>query len=86
MEKPSALNSPCRKLFVFVKSTSEMVVSLGVEGELKMESTSFQSENTLVGIYDSVDLFTIGFVKEKKNGRRVTLARGYRRTFNWWWW
>lgn len=55
-----------KKTFVFVKSTSEKVVSLEVEGELKVESTSFQSENTLVGIYDSVDLFTIGFVKEKK--------------------
>lgn len=37
-----------------------------MEGELKMEITSFQSENTLVEIYDSVDLFTIGFVKERK--------------------
>ncbi len=40
-----------------------------------MESTSFQSENTLVGIYDSVDLFTIGFVKEKKKMGEGSLSQ-----------
>ncbi|EKO31905.1 flagellar motor switch protein FliN [Leptospira santarosai str. MOR084] len=45
MEKPRALNSPWRKLFVFVKSISEGIECSDGEGKLKAYGTSFESEN-----------------------------------------